>query len=338
MDKQEPSVNNLFLFGAGFTKAVFPDAPLNKDLLAKLCKNPTSCRVLRKYREEFKTDDIEILLTRLDLEITIPKAKRKIALQTARKAIERQLAKYFEQLRFKKEVVAHSTWLGDFVNIFKPNDVVINLNYDCFLEGLLDYYEVWSPKGGYINVENILLDSPENSKNILIYKIHGSENFVISSGTPNKSKRFISFLIDETIYPRSGKNIHFGGGAIDPDSYIIAPSFVKSPHVQVTDMINNAIKVAPYAKNMVIGGCSLRPEDPFIWLIITSFINKKLQTMKNLIIIDPKANNIRKEIESYWVGSTQHLNICPIPKTFQDGIGELLGKLNLKKQHNHGHK
>ena len=328
-----PEVNNLFLLGTGFTKAVFDDAPLNDELLEKLISRyPQSPLV--EYQCRYHARNIEVILTRLDLETVDLQSER---LKQDRQKINSEIAEYFQQFRFgnHEEELEASGWLKSFATeVLGCNDAIVTLNYDCFLEGLLDYYKAWSPKGGYVNVENILLDSPQNSNNILIYKIHGSENFVISSGTPNKSKRYISFLIDDTIYPRSGKNIHFGGGAIDPASYIIAPSFVKIPHVQITDMINKAIKVAPYAKNMVIGGCSLRPEDQFIWLIMASFINKQLQTTKNLIIITPNADNIRREIERYWVGSTQHLNICPIPKTFQDSIGKLLGKLNLKKQHN----
>jgi hypothetical protein len=175
LNNTEPKINNLFLFGAGFTKAVFPHAPLNKDLLAKLCKDPTSRRALKGYHEEFKTEDIEILLTRLDLEITIPKAKRQAALQTARKAIERQLAEYFRQFRFgnHEDELRESEWLGSLAKeIFADNDVIISLNYDCLLEGVLDYHEVWSPKGGYAVLDrNPLLDSefPQNEKNSRIF-------------------------------------------------------------------------------------------------------------------------------------------------------------------------
>ncbi|GAG31091.1 unnamed protein product, partial [marine sediment metagenome] len=146
MKSPKSPINNLFLIGAGFTKSVFPDAPLNKDLLMELCNDTAICTALKKYRREFKTDDIEILLTRLDLEITIPKAKRQTALQTVRKAIEQRLSEYFGRFRFKEEVVANSIWLKDFVNLFQPNDAIISLNYDCLLEGVLDYYEAWSPK------------------------------------------------------------------------------------------------------------------------------------------------------------------------------------------------
>lgn len=327
MKNSESTSNNLFLLGAGFTKAVFPNAPLNKDLLPVLCKG-TPRTTLKKYYREYKTDDIEILLTRLDLDILHPKAKQQTALQTVRKNIERKLAEYFQQFRFKEQLLELKPWLDSFVKLFKENDAIISLNYDCLLEGLLDFYKIWNPNG-YVNVKNDLFDVP-NPQNIHIYKIHGSENFWISPTLPAKNQEAIGLIIDATIFPFSGKNSHlrYGGGQEETRSYIIAPSFLKLPHVQIADMINKATKVAPYSKNMIIGGCSLRPEDPFIWLLITSFINKQLQIPKNLIIISPSATEIKNRIKNYWIGSNKHFNICSIPEKFQDGIDKLLEALN----------
>ncbi|MDO9528217.1 MAG: hypothetical protein Q7J27_03565, partial [Syntrophales bacterium] len=95
----------------------------------------------------------------------------------------------------------------------KSNDAIVNLNYDCSLEGILDNYEVWSPNKGYARIENFFEDSlPENSKNIRIYKIHGSENFVQSTFLDNPNQTNIGFFVNEPIYPRSGKFKHLGGG------------------------------------------------------------------------------------------------------------------------------
>lgn len=59
---------NAFIVGAGFTKAVFPAAPLNGDLLDVLAGKfvDSAAAVLR---EKYETDDIEIALTRLDSDI-----------------------------------------------------------------------------------------------------------------------------------------------------------------------------------------------------------------------------------------------------------------------------
>lgn len=330
MDNSKSSVNNVFLFGAGFTKAVFPNAPLNKDLLPVLCKG-TSCTTLKKYYKEHKTNDIEILLTHLDLEILRPKHKQQIALQEVRKAIERQLAEYFEQFRFKEEVLEGNRWLESFVKLFIENDAIITLNYDCFLEGLLDYYEVWSPRRGYAVLENILLDqnSPPNSKNILIYKIHGSEHFIEAPGFPNKQKTTISFPVNELIYPRSGKNSDLRYGMDDPKShiYIIAPSFVKIPHQDIELMMLKALKTVVSARNFVIIGCGLRKEDTFLWLLLTNFLNQDVANRK-LIIIDPYAEDIKSKILAhYFVDIDGVVNISLFPKGLEHVIEQLTDEL-----------
>lgn len=243
-------------------------------------------------------------------------------------AIERHIAAHFIPFSFNEEVFSKNKWLSDFAKLFGNNDAIVSLNYDCFLEGLLDYSGIWDPMG-YVNIANPLF-KPElpNPQNILVYKIHGSSNFRISSAIlREKNQKVIGLIISDDFFPRSGKYTGFGDSN-ETQLYIIVPSFVKIPHVQIAGMINKAIKVAPYAKNMVIGGCSLRPEDNSVWLIITSFIKKELPTTKNLIIIDPDANNIKDRVESYCVGSTQNLNIYPIPEKLQDGIEELLERLN----------
>jgi len=338
LKEQGLKVNNLFLLGAGFTKAIFPNAPLNKDLLPVLCKG-TPCTALKRYRKEFKTDDIEILLTRLDLEITIPKAKRQTALQTVRRAIERQLAEYFGQFRFgnHEDELRESEWLGSVAKeAFAENDVIISLNYDCLLEGFLDYHEVWSPKGGYAVLDsNPLLDSefPHNEKNIRIFKIHGSEHFIEAPDPMNKTKTAIGFLVDESIYPRSGKNRHLGYGMGMPEArnYIIAPSFVKTPHQDIVLMMIQALEAAASANNLVVIGCSLRPEDSFLWLLLTSFINQPVSDRK-LVVIDPRANEIRDKITShYFVDISRFINIRLLSNNFKSVVKQLIKELHGNK-------
>jgi len=321
-ESSSKEVNNLFLIGAGFTKAVFTEAPLNEDLFHEIVlANPKT--KLNLYSKKYGSEDIDILLTRLDLEIAETKSN---VLEQDRAYIEMDISRYFSRFRFVQNKLDENSWLSKLaIEVLCENDAIVTTNYDCFLEGLLDYCEVWSPKGGYVNVSNILdEDLPENPKNILVYKIHGSEHFIISSGVPDKNKRYISFLIDETIYPRSGKYRHLGGGSIRPQSYIIAPSFVKFPHVQIADMINKTINQARLAQNLVIGGSGLRREDSFLWLFLTSFLNKELDVKKKLIIIDPDSDRITKELDRYWIGGTRHYTVVSIASGFSNkGIKEL---------------
>ncbi len=109
MKKSDPilplnHVHNLFLIGSGFTRAVFPAAPLNDDLVRELMKARPDAPV-RAYHERYETVDMEVLLTRLDLEISRltkddPYSAARRRLKADRKAIDFAMASYFEQFRF----------------------------------------------------------------------------------------------------------------------------------------------------------------------------------------------------------------------------------------------
>ena len=62
---KKKQVNNLYLIGAGFTKAVFHNAPLNIELLERLIENNPADSILQKYKEKYHSDDIQELLTNL---------------------------------------------------------------------------------------------------------------------------------------------------------------------------------------------------------------------------------------------------------------------------------
>ena len=64
------SISNLFIIGAGFTRAVFHSAPLNKDLLCQIVGSKDNSTLGRVWAEYGSTEtDIEMLLTRFDLDL-----------------------------------------------------------------------------------------------------------------------------------------------------------------------------------------------------------------------------------------------------------------------------
>jgi len=333
LEKRKSTNHNLFLIGAGFTKAVFPNAPLNKDLLPILCKS-AACRTLKGYyKEHSKTDDIEILLTHLDLDILHTKATRQTALQQVRKDIEKQLAEYFTKFRFKEELLKTSKWLETLAKqLFKSNDAIVTTNYECFLEGLLDYYRVWHPMKGYANIHHPgeCANSPKargNPKRIIFYKIHGSEHFRECTTFNKKGpteKTIIGIIINKSIYPVSGKNSNLGWVKRHSKEYIIAPSFVKIPHFQIAETVNEAISATQNAQNMVICGSSLRNEDGFVRLILTGFMSKGLQNKKKLITVDPNADSILERIEKFGIDGTHNITFHKIPKNIEDGLDSLI--------------
>ena len=87
--------DSLFILGSGFTKAAFPQAPLNDDLLRAVVDH--SGTTLAQYHERYKTDDIERLLTQIDLDASeFPKHKED------RVKINSEISVYFSKFRFSQ--------------------------------------------------------------------------------------------------------------------------------------------------------------------------------------------------------------------------------------------
>lgn len=357
MENPESVINNLFLIGAGFTKSVFSNAPLNSELLQKVidsCRpspnynrielNVNGERILKttlpkEYSGKYETSDIEILLTRLDLEISTCQDN---ALRNDRKDIERLLVEYFRQFRLGCNH-EKKTWLKAMaLELFGPNDIIVTLNYDCSLEGLLDHYEVWSPNGGYVEIANFSQNEcPENPKNVRIAKIHGSENFRLCSMLQDKDRKYVSFEINGAIYPRSGKNRAFTEG-IDPEAYIIAPSFVKIPHSQIEVMMVEALCAVAKAKNFIIIGCGLRPEDSFLWLLLTSFLKNTTRVniqqsnypgqddRKKLLVEDLCAEKVVEKIRNHCTDVDEFVEVKSFSRGLEKDIELLIQELHVQ--------
>lgn len=319
-------VNNIFLMGAGFTRAVFQDAPLNADLLHLIIQdNPQT--LLRKYKVRYHTDDIEVLLTRMDLETEELQSER---LRRDREAINQDLAKYFERFRFRDQILENKNWLEDFAKkVLQPNDAIITTNYDCFLEGLLDYFQMWTPNNGYPKLGCSSPSVPENPHNILIYKVHGSEHFVECPAPPDIEKTDIGFPLNESIFPRSGKHSHidFGSLGLGAHPYIIAPSFIKSPHHHIERIMGDAVQIAPKANSLIIIGSGLRLEDSFLWLLLSAFLEPCVpnRPKKKLTIVDPKAEDIKNRIVKHYAWDLDSLLVIkPLSECLECVVEDLI--------------
>ncbi len=311
----------IFLLGAGFTKAAQPSAPTNAELVSTLIEHIGETSQIQKYRALYKTDDIEVLLTRLDMDAASDAPKR-----SDRLAIEAELVSYFRSLRFTRAALDAAPWLCTFATeLLGQDDAIITLNYDCFLEGLLDYCTVWTPNGGYDGVDNILGEARPNPKGIVIYKIHGSEHFRVSAVTDRPEQDAIAYEFDESIFPVSGAHSHFGGG-IDSRPYVIAPSFVKLPHRQIALMMLKVLEFASRAHNLVIVGCGLRREDSFLWLLLSRFLARRDE--KRLVIVDPDAASISDRIYQYWIGDLgRYTRVCLLPSGLESSLVMLASTL-----------
>lgn len=328
---------NVFIIGAGFTKAVFHDAPLNRDLLEVLA-GKSADSVAAVLRDKYKTDDIEIALTRLDSDNAVSQGKKEGSLaddaNSLRRQIETELGDYFSSFLASEDLLAQSPWLDQFVDgVFTSGDVVISLNYDCVLEGVLDCRGKWSPKGGYGSpFSNPLIREDEFSKSpVTVLKIHGSASFVIAPYFNKPEASAVNFAFDERFFPRSAKNTHYGYGAGTGRTYLIAPSYVKIPTVEMIYLMLDALNASATATNLVIIGSALRPEDGFLAVILTNFLRQPSWQTRRVFIVDPDANAISYRLKKFW-GVNITSQIVPIIGTLEASVPKLMEALSKRRR------
>lgn len=320
---------NLFLIGSGFTKSVFPGAPLNNELLCVLSReNPHGAAVT--LADKYNTGDIEIALTKLDLEISST-TDEKDKLRGIRHEVEVELATHFHSYTANEELLDGKPWLREFFkNIVSEGDVAVSLNYDPVFEGLLDCAGKWSPVGGYgrdpvfqnpLIDKSIYIESP-----VVVLKIHGSTTFKIAPCIGKPHCKAIGFIFNDKDFPISAKNKNFGYGLKEGETCLIAPSYVKVPIIEMTYLMIDALKATSEAKNLIVIGCGLRPEDTFLTFLLTNFLRQADWQERRIIIIDPNANAIAEKIRHYW-GVDVDRCIHPIKEKSENSIGDLRRQL-----------
>src|ERR1700687_744637 len=294
---------NLYIVGAGFTKAVLPDAPLNNELVNALADRSTHSAAAR-LRALYETNDIEIALTKLDVDIAVAaSSSSRNSMRKLRFRTEVELGNYFSSITATQEVMTRSPWLTEFIaHCFARPDVAISLNYDCVLEGALDLCGKWSPNGGYgSSFDNPLVRGGQFKRSpVTVLKIHGSASFGIAPYMDKPSAQAVNFSFDEWFFPRSASNTHFGYGAGKGRTYVIAPSYVKIPAVEITYLMLDALKASSKATNLIVIGCGMRPEDTFLTVIVTNFLRHPPWRGRRIVVVDPRAKRIAKRLTSYW--------------------------------------
>lgn len=318
----------LFIFGAGFTNAVFPSAPLNRDLLTALVSKFTDSASNDLYKH-YGTEDIEIALTLLDVDVAMLKVasiKKQAELIQLRKRIESELASFFGGFCASDSLLNQTKWVTGLVeDVFASGDVAVSLNYDCLLEGFLDCLGKWSPTGGYgFPFGNILASDYKSQESpVRVLKIHGSANFIIAPYPDKPTSSSVNFDFDERYFPRSAKNTHFSFGRESDHRYLIAPSFVKIPTVEINYLMLEALSASTEASKLIIVGTSLRPEDTFLSTLITNFLHQPNWREKRIIIVDPNAEEIGDRLKQYW-GVDISNQIIPIGLVLEQAVSRLM--------------
>ena len=250
-------------------------------------------------------------------------------LKEIRSKIEIDLGNYFTSYRATHELMEQSPWLKNFMqSAIADGDVAISLNYDCVFEGALDCIGRWSPKGGYGFLLNHLIDESAFDKSpITVLKIHGSTTFKIAPYADKTHCRAVNFVFNEWFFPVSAKNTHFDYGLRQGEKYLIAPSYVKVPTVEITYFMIDALKAASKSQNLIVVGCGLRPEDAFLTLILTHFLRQPQWQDRRFIIIDINANDIASKVINYW-GVDIEKCVVPIEGRIENSLEELIKAIN----------
>lgn len=316
---------NLFIIGAGFTKAIFPDAPLNSELIHVLAANSPQSPSTR-LSDLYKTDNIENALTKLDVDIA---SSQNATLSSLRREIESELTKYFSSFYASYDLIDRLPWLGQLIDdVFSPGDVIISLNYDCVLEGALDCREKWTPNGGYgSSLDHPLASNDSTMKSpVTVLKIHGSANFIIAPYLDKPTASAVNYDFDERFFPRSTKHTHFEYGTGTGQNYVIAPSYVKIPTVEISYLMLDALTASSNAKNLVIIGSALRPEDSYLTLLVTIFLRQKMWRSRKIVVVDPEAESISNRLKNYW-GVDVSEQVMPIPEHLQTSVPQLMAAI-----------
>lgn len=319
---------NLFVIGSGFTKAACPEAPLNRDLLrALIAEGHTSASQLQ---DRYGGGDIEIALTRLDCDISAEESEGNFSgpCRALRSSLQGDLAEYFLGFCASENLLTQSTWLTSFIDdVVKPRDVLVSLNYDCLLEGALDLRGKWSPRGGYPPLDSPLFGRSEYRKSsVTVLKIHGSANFILAPYADQPEANSLGFTFDGQLFPRSGRNKDFRFGGGEGKRYVIAPSYVKVPVVEVTYMMLAGLEAASKAKHLVFIGSSLRPEDQFLTVLMTRFLHARDWQVRRIVVVSPSAREVCKRIKLYW-GVNVSRQVRPIAKPIEKSVDDLLDVL-----------
>ena len=216
-------------------------------------------------------------------------------------------------------------WLSRFVDhAVSAEDVAVSLNYDCVFEGALDCCNKWSPNGGYGLLRNGLIHEKDDIESpVAVLKIHGSTGFRIAPYLNKPSSSAVNFAVNEGFFPRSGKNRHFEYGLGKGESYLIAPSYVKVPTVEIAYLMLDALKAVAKAETLIIIGCGLRPEDMFLTLLVTDFLRQPRWRERRIIVLDPQAEVLTSRIKTYW-GVDVSSCMVPIQGCLQDSVKALL--------------
>jgi hypothetical protein len=75
---------------------------------------------------------------------------------------------------------------------------------------------------------------------------------------------------------------------------------VKVPILDLAYLMLDGLRASNEARRLVVMGCSLPPEDAYIRMLLTNFLHQRDWKERKLVIVDPRASQIREQVPDYW--------------------------------------
>jgi hypothetical protein len=284
-------MNQVFLLGAGFTRAVTEEVIGKKALLADEIMPKLDLSGFPEIIEDYEKTlpDIEQFITQLDLRClrfdknNVSLSKR---LNEIRDNIVEQIVNFFDVSALSVDNLDRFPLLKKFVEKIPEHSTILTLNYDCVLDQGLWLNKRWHYCGGYfIPIFFCSKDENKEKDDILLLKLHGSCNFrksFLSGYEHLVDSEFPTIEINDKIFP----GCHSSHGAVgDVGPHVLVMTYLKIYHKGYMKLWVKALEALKDADKLTIIGCSLREEDTFLRFALYHFgLNK--DTPGSIDIVD----------------------------------------------------
>jgi len=317
-------MNQVFLIGAGFTRAIMGQkAPLADEIMPQLIISDFP-EIIEDYEKTFP--DIEQFITALDLRcLRFARTNLSLAerLDRARDNVVEQIVKMVDVGALSVDSLDNFSDLKKFIEIVPSKSMILTLNYDCVLDQGLWLSNRWHPGGGYYTSSFPCSDDENKKKDdILLLKLHGSCNY---RNSPDYRK-YPKIEISDKIFLNISSQINTRDSNLDDGAHVLVMSYLKIYHNGIMQLWRKAIESFKETDKLVIIGCSLREEDTFLKFALYHFGMKENTEKFYIDVIDIGEENCRslenkvknlvarpdhQEINLYNTGLKGYLAACP---------------------------
>lgn len=285
-------MNQIYLLGAGFTRAVAGEkAPLTHELMSTL--DISNFPEIHEYYEK-AFPDIEQFLSILDLQVLhFRQINRSFSdhFNNIREHIVQQIINQVDINVLNIKNLNDYPLLKKFISTIPKNSHILSLNYDCILDQGLYLADRWSPFGGYCYTTFPHTTNKNDLKDkILLLKLHGSCNF----RDAEEGQEYFNIEINNRIFPKIHTYLHTRNSDLNDKPHILVMSYIKQFHNGIMSLWREAISFLRKAEKLVVVGCSLREEDTFLRFSLYHFGMKENTEKYFIEIIDKGEDNCKK--------------------------------------------